>query len=137
MSDLPKRPWFRFHLLTALVMTVVAGLIVGLNIHPPKPAWMFPVYGWPVYAVAYNQSSLEPWNFRDDSEAFTVMATRDKQVIAEGEPVHEFCFGRWQDVGAQWCARVLSVNVLAGLLILGAAALSSEFLIRHREIRKA
>ena len=28
----PKRPWFRFHLLTAVLMMVTAGVIAGLNI---------------------------------------------------------------------------------------------------------
>lgn len=33
--DKPKRPWFRFHLLTALVMMFTAGATIGLKILGP------------------------------------------------------------------------------------------------------
>ena len=33
MTSSPKRPWFRFHLLTTVVMTIAAGGIVWVNAH--------------------------------------------------------------------------------------------------------
>jgi hypothetical protein len=32
MTSSPKRRWFRFHLLTAVLMTLAAGLLLGLHV---------------------------------------------------------------------------------------------------------
>ena len=65
MSDSPKRPWFRFHLVTAVLMMVAAGGLLCANITSGQfayPRYNFPVAeyvrGWPV--IAWN---LVPRNY--------------------------------------------------------------------------
>jgi hypothetical protein len=53
MSDIPKRPWFRFHLLTAVLMMVVAGGVSLANMREYERASYFYrhralMIGWPL-----------------------------------------------------------------------------------------
>jgi len=45
MSEKPKGGWFRFHLLTAVLMTSEAGLLIGANLtqrgYPTSLGWPF------------------------------------------------------------------------------------------------
>ena len=52
MSDLPKRPWFRFHLLTLLLMTSAAGVWLGLNCHATH------------VSTPNGEQQVENWNYR-------------------------------------------------------------------------
>ena len=45
MTSIPKRPWFRFHLLTAMLMTSEAGSLIAANLtqrgYPTSLGWPF------------------------------------------------------------------------------------------------
>ena len=57
MSDKPKRPWFRFHLLTAVLMMVVGGGIVYLLVRAAnvQPGIITEI-GWPYPAISWGSS---------------------------------------------------------------------------------
>ena len=57
MTSSPKRPWFRFHLLTAVLMTVAAGGMMWINTSNPTPNY----HGWPWIAVDSNHDHLSKW----------------------------------------------------------------------------
>jgi hypothetical protein len=128
MTDHPERPWFRFHLLTLLLMTVAAGGLVGANlmryqsynsdIKVPKDMWeqfnaqeraqFFNVgYGWPLccYEIVPAQHRL----FFSDTEEESFRS------------VYYWSF---------------AINIVTALLILASTAFLSEFLLRRREGRK-
>ena len=58
MNDAPKkRPWFQFSLMTAIMMMLTAGGLLGLNLLPSPPKVLqvdscaHTVYGWPFCCV--------------------------------------------------------------------------------------
>ena len=74
MSDKPNRPWFRFHLLTAMLMMFAAGGFVWVNTLPEsydliydsksdsysidsseKPDYDVRCYGWPTSFLAITE----------------------------------------------------------------------------------
>ncbi|MGD0089900.1 MAG: hypothetical protein ABSE73_08260 [Planctomycetota bacterium] len=63
MSDAPKkRPWFRFHLSTAVLLMLVAGILLGLNFHVVTDGVLYIVFGWPFQVYwpdLSNRSSSE------------------------------------------------------------------------------
>ena len=51
MSEKPKRPWFRFHLLTAVLIMVASGVFIGCNCWRRSDFVGSPIgegYGWPL-----------------------------------------------------------------------------------------
>jgi hypothetical protein len=117
MSEKPKRPWFRFHLLTAIVLVISSGGLIGLNTvlrftEVSKPDIQevrrveYHGYGWPL--VTYVKSD--------------VLGTGIDGKWREGKP------------------NVIPIAVLADgsatLALLVAITFLSEYLIRRREARK-
>ena len=110
-DDAPKkRSWFQIHLITAVVLMVVAGVLVWANVRPVsnRPIWT-PVYevenpfagkglkrGWPLAFQTYTES--EVWGVQ--------YVTLSKTT--------------------------LGMNVVFALAILTAVAVSCGFLIRRR-----
>ena len=52
MSDGPKRPWFRFHLLTAVLMMFAAGVWIGINCRAAH------------VSTQQNSIQVENWDYR-------------------------------------------------------------------------
>ena len=119
MSDKPKRPWFRFHLLTAVLMMFAAGAMIWPNfvpnlqfqyVHYKYKSKFARYYGWPASFA---------WH------SYAAVITDDGKIV-KGE------------------ARPMELNWIPGLIIdaafyaavLGGIAYFSESLIRRREARK-
>jgi len=116
MSDKPKRPWFRFHLLTAVLLMITAGLLLwrlfrtrwhhgSLSTNHDSPpvatGWKSTTYGWPF---------KEAIGFSEEFPSRT-----------QGIHVHlPFVY-----------------DLAIWLAILFAVAAISEFLLRRRESRKS
>jgi len=106
----PKRPWFRFHLLTLVLMTLSLGGIMHLNTRNRGCE----MRGWPC-------GMYYPLLFLDSEEA-TI-------AVAEG--------GYWPRWYGPWNTQGVVVNISVGLSFLLTVALVSECLIRRRENRRA
>ena len=109
MTSGPKRPWFRYHLLTAVLMMIAASGMVWTNMR----------------------------GYESDFEIFipsTVTAADPIQVLCYGWPVR--CCVAQVGVDTIWNARSVFVNVLVAVGILAAVALVSKSLFRRREGRK-
>ena len=109
MTDAPrKRPWFQYHLSTAIVLVFAAALVVFLNVTPRQIPWMqegIPCYGWP-FGAYYPQ---EVWF---------------------SENIHKF----WLvGHGIVWWATV--ADFAAAVAVLSAMAFACEWLIRRQERR--
>ena len=71
MTSSPKRPWFRFHLLTAVFMALAAGGVVWLNATlrwSPLQVDVFKYYGFPLaictkYYTALHSEYESDWIF--------------------------------------------------------------------------
>jgi hypothetical protein len=116
MSEKSKRHWFRFHLLTAVLMMFAAGGILSVALTGRRivqesirdtsasPPWdTFPApdlgerhYGWPMVAYCSYEVAIE---------------------------------NRWYGIGA-------AIDATVGLLFIGSVAFVSESLLRRREGRK-
>jgi hypothetical protein len=110
MSDHPKRPLFRFHLLTLVLMTFAAGGMIGVSIcdrSTENSNWE--LYGWPFVTA-------ERWvNYEHTGP----------------ERLHEPDEHRLRLKPAGFAAEsVLTIFIIASV------AFVSEYLIRRREARK-
>ena len=87
MNDPPKkRPWFQFSLMTAVVMMLTAGVLLGLNMFPrvrevdlPKRHLNENVnrYGWPFSFISERKSldgEAKGWDYWTDDQTFTFTA---------------------------------------------------------------
>src|SRR5579862_1167387 len=129
MSTDDKRPWFRFHLLTAVLMMVAAGGMLMVNLSD-RPYWTHfaasnrvgPVegtstcYGWPAACYVRLDASnvppgIEPYNIGEFG-----LKHRDGAYHANDT----------------WAPEII-VNVVVTVLVLLGTALISEVLIRRRE----
>ena len=114
MSEKSKRPWFRFHLLTAVLMMIGAGGAAGVNATPryfvwknsdkissywhALPGYAFKAWGWPLPAVS---------------------AVRDEDLVK-----------------INWIGKAVFIDaIVAGGIFLFMLVIS-EFLLRRREGRK-
>ena len=81
MSEKPKRRWFRFHLLTAIVGMVAAGGVLGINmigagsdaddwgcLPPLDVISTDSAYGWPerIQRIIYNRDGQVLWAARSE-----------------------------------------------------------------------
>ena len=138
MTSSPKRPWFRFHLLTLVLMMFVAGFSLMENLHPQidvfreyvdtsrEPSDMPPSiglfqklrYGWPFKFHSF---------LREESE--TQVETHDSRVRNSPD-------GILYEDASQWNWWWLAADVVFCILLMTITALVSESLIRRREARK-
>ena len=118
----PKRPWFRFHLLTLLLMALVASVMLGVNILLP-PAW--PVNGNEGQRRCMRGFPYAAYSFIDDSLREDDDGGSDAGNVSgyfEYQP-------RFRLSGVAFNG-VLALGVVMGVMA------SSEFLLRRREARK-
>jgi hypothetical protein len=122
MSEKPKRPWFRFHLLTLVLMALVAGGMLGANIllHPAWPvnrneSQRRCMRGFPCAAYSFIDDTLPEDNYGGGSGGGV-------SGYFEYQPHFRF-------------SGVAADSVLMLIVVIGVLA-SSELLIRHREARK-
>jgi hypothetical protein len=113
----PKRPWFRFHLLTAVLMMLIAGSFVAANV-------LFPyVYeipsSWGVNEV--GKRDFEEWY--GSPAYFLCLYKGSRNNIPFSKP-HWQVYGLVSDIAAA-VAAIVTVGIIM------------EGLIRRRETRKA
>jgi len=120
MSDAPKkRPWFQFHLSTAIVMMFVASGMMWANFRvtrgfalcelpfdptdPSSPPKSFSVhvltYGWPAScrtAACYEDGTTEPWNWVWHWGAFILDAASAVALLAVTATLCEWRIRRGQ-----------------------------------------
>jgi hypothetical protein len=108
MSEKTKRPWFRFHLLTAvLIMLAASGMLwancdkLEINVPNDKTDYGAEAYGWPCWVFLKRSGTLAGINMD----------------------------GQW------WFASGILTNVAVGLAILAALTLASEFILRRLPAR--
>ncbi len=115
----PKRPWFRFHLSTAVLLTLTAGGMVWPNVIP-NPRYQYVhytyramysrYYGWPVaFAWSHNRAVID-----------------EERKISRGE---------LYPMKLSWIPGLL-IDGAFFVGVLGLVAFLSESIIRHREARK-
>ena len=110
MSDTTKRPWFRFHLLTAVLMLFMASALLWLEVIPThsQPLWGVTRQGW-------------PWVMRYE---YTLLASEEAATLAEYPPMFTWI---WTNVAK---------DVMVYALTLVAVAFVSESILRRREARR-
>jgi hypothetical protein len=120
MSDQkPKRPWFRFHLLTLVLMALAAGTFLGANMRErlgDRKVGEWRCYGWP-FDVAEVRGVI----------TFSISGEPDPIIADPFDPVA---------FGPQYNGANIALNCMMALSVLAAVAFVSEFLIRRREARK-
>ena len=122
MSDTPKRPWFRFHLLTAVLMALAAGLLLWQDV-----AWHFSEY-----AHAKSDSSIIgedfergwPRRYEFKYASYPGKSRYPLPPLEDEQP--SFAFDR----------ETLILDVLIGVAVLAAIGVEVEFIIRRREAKK-
>ena len=107
MSDKPKRPWFRFHLLTAVLMMLAASGALWWELTAANDG-IFRRFGWPLtaYRVATDYGAL----------LISLMTSDDGRPVFYGKAIF-----------------VDSIIALGGVLAIG---ILCELLLRRREGRK-
>ena len=118
MTSSPKRLWFRFHLLTAVLMMVAAGLAMSLSFQQR-----------PYYADDWSPTAYDAKQTIGTAQGWPLaFHVTDNIDFGDGEiivlPVSKWNYGS------------LAVDIFALFPVLAAVALISEFLIRRREGRK-
>jgi hypothetical protein len=113
MSDSLKRPWFKFHLLTLVLITICLGAFLGANVQKRRRAGNIEC-GWPLIACEWYM----------DLEKFY---PEGRPSFYSGPPVYN---------ARQWYARGLAFDATVALTTVICLALISESLIRRREGRK-
>jgi len=111
MSDKPKRPWFRFHLLTALLMMFVAATMIWLNCHV----------------------RIEPLEIGDGVSSVVPIG----HAGWPAELYWKWGAGWPEHAGDhKWILSGIGIDAAVFVGVVLATALCSEFLLRRREGRK-
>ena len=107
MTETPKkRPWFQYHLSTAVILMFVAGGLLWMNMTPYQN-YLYrndTIYGWPLACYVQTRDYLD----------YIGLAT--------------FCF---HDVGLLYIN--LLINIMVNLGIIVAIAIMCEYPIRRKE----
>jgi hypothetical protein len=121
-----KRKWFQIHLSTAIVLSMVAGSLLGLNLWrrdvPPDDLISDAIVsGWPFPTVTYAEwSDEEIPQFSFSRQPFTYTELRFKHPLEN----------------PQWHYNGIILNALIGLGMLAITASVYEHLARRREPRE-
>ena len=125
MSEKPKRPWFRFHLLTAVLMMLLSGLFLGLNLQQhPNPPFAGTYQGWPLvfeHDWTYVSLSSKPTDFKKKLDT-----NYGGRFFLEQEEYP----GWWK------CPGYLYADIAFASVVLIGTAFLCELLLRRREARK-
>ena len=138
MNDSPKRPWFRFHLLTAFLMMVAASGIMLLNTST--------YFAYHNFSEMYSTEAQDLYQLRvmicrgnDHKEVYgwPVVALTHYLGIRgfDWDRVGNFG-GNVSDKGTSWNLTGLIVDISVAVAVVIAVALVSESLFRRREARK-
>ena len=125
ISEKPTRPWFRFHLLTTVLMTLAAGGMLWMNVNVVFDGDYIVWRGWP-WPYWHHVLKYEGVN-----EYGYTRSHRSLSAIPGAPPG----FKRFTEPGYYPALRVLGDAGL-GLFVIFAVALVSELLLRRREGRK-
>lgn len=128
MTSSVRRPWFRFHLSVAIVMTLVAGSLMWLNLRPPTILKLEKNYdnklsnkltfewsGWPLHGpncIIINRNASH------------YIPEERVQIEIRNHSTGQF-YSYWTIVS----------NLSIGLAVVFSVALLSELLLRRREAR--
>ena len=135
MSETPKRQWFRFHLLTAVVASAAIALAMFLNMvawgqsenKSSRVSTLVIYHGWPYwswsekhltgleYSPSKEQSRLSDEQVRQLEENWKKTFPKYEVIVQEGN---------------------LISNIVIGLTFVIAFTFAAEWLIRRREARK-
>jgi hypothetical protein len=115
-----KRRWFQIHLSTAIVLMFVAGVLLWRNIVPLHIAWYDPIVSSHGQAK-FHQAMLDGKFWLTGWPTIMTIHAVDPSAGPIDQP-SLFITG--------------SINVLAGVLILAACAVSIEFLFRRCEAQE-
>jgi hypothetical protein len=139
MIENPKRPWFRFHLLTLVLMMLAAGGWIGLNMQPPMieyahidAQWNETVIvrsrGWPVPQERVYYES----HGKTDPDMFLTHYLKGQKSFMDDDVSR---VDQWRLLSSSKYDAMYD-NVAIGIVMLLGIALVSEFIIRRREARK-
>ena len=124
MSDKPKRPWFRFHLLTAVLLMLAAGGIMSAN--------LIGYEGRAVSVEYFNEKGVmheRRWGWPWPAAYSTQYPPLGRELLLE--------IGTMDKHNASgYVTKHVVYDVCVGALILAAIALVSESLLRRREARR-
>ena len=125
MSDKPKRSWFRFHLLTAVLMVVAAGGLMWLNTRVTNTAEL----------AQSHQEYLEKY---PDRLRNGVPNVDWSEIIGSdyGWPATAFVLSGSNRVQSHWIWLGVIADCAAITILLAIVALVSESIVRRREGRK-
>lgn len=122
MTGKSNRRWFQFHLSTAALMMVVAGVLIFLNVKEYHRQLYNEELAHEVFSNPGNGLSAKllglsyygwPWTFYDE----------------RGANIFGYKIGQWS-----YHSLILDIASWAGILVL--CFIASEFLLRRREARK-
>ena len=138
MSEKPKRRWFQFHLLTAVLMALTTGFVIPVTFKEHRIVVSagslgllgYRAHGWPFIM----QQRLVNWFSEPDYD----------RLRSELAPVNSgyrnlsgfFVDGDGQFSG-EWSIVGISLNALIVLVVVSIVAFVSESLIRRREGRQS
>jgi hypothetical protein len=158
MSEPPKRrPWFQFHLSTALWVMLAAGALLGLNLVPrDRNVWMqvkpdhieglpyppgYPITytcrGWPlsyIYPEDNFDWALERFRIEHEPPPPPPPPPPDP-TSTQGTDVITRAGTGWIQKFPYPEKKYLIVNAIVGLVLLFVLAVASEWFIRRRERR--
>jgi hypothetical protein len=127
MSEKLKRRWFRFHLLTLVLLTLVAGVLLYFNWQSiPHNHGDPPLYyerGWPFVMNIGCRGWATDIHWSKQTEGVVLIKVIHNATSPDGLD------GTW------YISKVLA-NVAACMVAIAVAAFLSESLIRRREARK-
>jgi hypothetical protein len=146
MSDKPKRKFWQFHLSTAVMVMLIAGLILFFNQQKLVGDVYFESgnlgllffarevsYGWPSVVFGYREGlpgfPSDEWATRVENNKGTVLFPDGRKLRLRREALFNFT------EGPTWKPMAIMGNLLVCALILIVVAAGSEFLAR-REARK-
>jgi len=141
MTDIPPRRFWRFHLSTAVLLTLMAGLLLWANMrHLPASITELDQgtqvkianNGWPLHE---ESSFLIKKPFAGGTGVYVVSGDKGMQIFDYGEskpPLHQFI----ETMSPPLSPTDLALNVLSGLSILFMVAVVAEGIVQRREIRE-
>lgn len=131
MSEKSKRPWFRFHLSTAVLFVLVGGGIVGANVTNRLPQLT------KTDEEGFNLEELKVYSLYqhgvEEQYGWPLIARNVIDRYRSGSPIRPLIapltISQWNH-----SALLLDLLIAAGLLVC--VTLTNEFIIRRREARK-
>lgn len=124
MNENPERRWFRFHLLTLLLIALVAGGLLSLNVSMRLDhAKSHYERGWPFTMYGGNSAIPMVLLWKDNPEVYWIPDPNGPGP----EPI---------GLNGEWYIRDLLLNTATIFAVIAATAVASEFFLRRREARR-